>query len=219
MALDFSNYSTLLTSIAGVLHRADLNNDIPGFVDLCEADMAARLDDGNDEASTTLSLTTSGSVTLPTGFKRMRRMRCYDGTIYWDLPQNALAPSEYNGVTPSRPVSYTISGSTITSRPLPDKTYTLALDYYGTFTPLTGTATNWILTSYPAVYLYGSLLHSAPFLGQDVRIPVWNSAYEDAMEKLVRADFKKRMSQLKTRSDVAPMSYPGRYDISTDYPS
>lgn len=217
MALDFTDYSTLVTSIAAVLHRSDLNNDIPGFVDLCEADMNRRLKVGDSEASTTLTLPTTGSVALPTGFTKMRRLRLYDGSVYYDLTEAALAPSEYDGVTQGRPLVVSIVGSNIVSRPLPTQSYTLYIDYYAKFTALSGTSTNWILTSHPDAYLYGSLLHSAPFLGQDLRIQTWNQAYEKAIRGINRADFEKRFSQLKTRSDMEGLNSPGRFDINTGY--
>lgn len=218
MALDFTDHSTLVQSIAGVLHRSDLASDIPGFVVLCESDMGARLKTGNDEVSTTLTLPTTGSVSLPAGFKKMRRLRLLFSGLYVDLTQRALAPSMYDGVSQGIPIVISIVGSTIQCRPLPSQSMTLALDYYGTFTPLSGSSSNWILAAYPGAYLYGSLLHSAPFLGQDVRIPVWNAAYENVMKTIKRADYENRMSQLQAVSDIYGMTNPGPYNIQTDQP-
>ena len=44
--------------------------------------------------------------------------------------------------------------------------------------------TNWLLTYAPDVYLYGSLLHSAPYLKEDERVTVWGQLYAAAVVQL-----------------------------------
>ena len=41
--------------------------------------------------------------------------------------------------------------------------------------------TNNILTHFPDLYLYGSLLHAAPYLGDDARISIWSGLYQKAL--------------------------------------
>lgn len=40
---------------------------------------------------------------------------------------------------------------------------------------------NWLLTAHPDVYLYGTLVESAPYLKDDARVAVWEQRYQDAV--------------------------------------
>jgi len=40
---------------------------------------------------------------------------------------------------------------------------------------------NWVLTTYPDLYIYGAMLQIAPYLQDDARIPVWSQAYGEAV--------------------------------------
>ena len=44
--------------------------------------------------------------------------------------------------------------------------------------------TNWVISTAPDVYLYGSLLHSAPYLAEDPRVTVWAQLYGAAVQRL-----------------------------------
>jgi hypothetical protein len=43
------------------------------------------------------------------------------------------------------------------------------------------TDTNNVLSTYPACYIYGALIQSAPFLRDDSRVPVWKQFYDNAV--------------------------------------
>ncbi len=217
MAMDFSNYTTLLDAIASTLHRTDLTAVIPGFVTLCEAKMNRELKTGNTELSTTLTLTSSGTVALPAGFAKLRRLRAYDGSTFMDLIVTPLAPSNYDGVTQGMPLQVSIVGSNIVAKPLPSQTYTLYLDYYAKFANLSGTLTNWILTDYPGAYLYGSLLYAAPYLGTDARIGLWKDLFTDELAGINREDFENRFSQLQAVSDMAGLTRRPFFNIRSGY--
>jgi len=44
--------------------------------------------------------------------------------------------------------------------------------------------TNWLLTSHPDVYLYGSLLEAEPYLKDDERAALWGTLYEQAASQV-----------------------------------
>jgi hypothetical protein len=211
-----STYAELQSAIASWLHRTDLTAVIPDFIDLCEASMQRNLKVGDQETTATLSLTSSGTVALPTGYNGARRLRYFDGSVYQDISFVDLVPSDYDGVTASRPVVAVVVGSNLTIRPIPDQTYTATLDYYAKFTPLSTTDTsNWILTSHPDAYLYGTLLQSAPYVGTDVRFPVWSDGYKTAIDEIEYDDYQRRFSQNKMRSDAIGMTSPPMWNINT----
>jgi len=43
---------------------------------------------------------------------------------------------------------------------------------------------NWLLETAPDIYLYGALLHSAPYLAEDTRVAVWAQMYSAAVQNL-----------------------------------
>ena len=48
--------------------------------------------------------------------------------------------------------------------------------------------TNWLLTNHPSVYLYGSLLQSAPYLKDDERVAIWDTLYQRGLQRMREAD-------------------------------
>lgn len=216
-ALTITTYSELQTAIASWLHRTDLTDQIPAFIALTEAKLQRVLKTGDMESTATLSITTTGTVALPTGFMVARRLRYLaPGGVYQDVDLVDILPSNYDGVTHAPPIVATIRGSNLYFRPLPDQTYTGLLDCYVKFTPLSSTnTTNWILTDHPDAYLYGALLQSAPYVGSDTRIQIWSDAFQAAIDEMEREDYEKRFSQNQARSDVIGVTRPYRFNINT----
>ncbi len=218
--MGFSTYSELLTDVAAWLRRPSILARIPDFVTLCEKDMQRRLKVGDQELTTTLSTTANvTTVALPAGLTKIRRLRFLYNGIYNDLWPVALAPSDSaNWNVPGPPLGVSIQGSNLVVRPTPNTTYPMPIDYYGKFTPLSDNdPTNWILEDHPDAYLYGSLMHSAPYLGTDTRLPLWEAAYENAISGINRADFEKRNSGLQRQTEVAAMMRRGPYNINRGY--
>jgi len=97
--------------------------------------------------------------------------------------------------TSGRPQYYAVTGEQFEFLPAPDDTYNAELVYFAELEALSDSNTsNWLLTTAPDVYLYGTLAHSAPFLGEDQRIQVWASLYEAALAGLNRASDTARYS-------------------------
>lgn len=203
MAID--TYTNLQTSIAGWLHRDDLASVIPDFISLCEAAMQRELTTGEQETTVTLTLAQNAStITLPTDFQKVRRIRYLYGTIYYDLWPVALSPSYSDGTTPTPPRIISFQGNTLNFHNPAEQSYSIVIDYYAQFAPLSASvASNWILASHPDAYLYGSLLQSAPFLGTDNRIDLWQGAFSAVIDAINYEDFQKRNSQITMVSDVA----------------
>mgnify|MGYP003681448736 FL=1 len=55
-----------------------------------------------------------------------------------------------------------------------------------------GTDTNWIMTAYPNVLLYGSLMSALAKIGNDVRAGIWRTFYTEAFENMMDDDKAKR---------------------------
>jgi hypothetical protein len=88
-----------------------------------------------------------------------------------------------------KPKFFGVVGGQLRIVPTPDATYTTELTYYAKLAKLSSSNTsNWLLTSSPDIYLYGSLLQAAPYLQDDARIQVWATLYERALNDLQTAD-------------------------------
>tara|TARA_Y100000992_G_scaffold271934_1_gene213166 strand:+ start:222 stop:842 length:621 start_codon:yes stop_codon:yes gene_type:complete len=182
-----TNYSELQTSIAEFLNRDDLTAKIPDFIVLAEAQMNAELRHWRMEKRATASLD-SQYTAVPDDFIQPVRFSIIGSTI------SSLSQTDSKTITdlrtannnPSgRPTEYTILDGSIEVYPIPDTTYTLELLYYEKLDALnSGNTTNWVLTTYPNAYLYGSLLHSAPYLMEDQRINTWATFYQKAIDDI-----------------------------------
>lgn len=62
--------------------------------------------------------------------------------------------------------------------------------------------TNWLTEYAPNVLLYGTLLEATPFIKNDERIAVWQSAYDRAAQSLSGEDLKKIMDRSSNRDSV-----------------
>ena len=94
-----------------------------------------------------------------------------------------------------KPKYYRLTSDQIEFYPAPDSSYEVAMQYYARVPALTDTdTTNWVLTDYPDIYLYGALVHAAPYLNDDQRINIWASLYQSAVDALDQDNKKSRVS-------------------------
>jgi hypothetical protein len=180
-----ANRTDLKASLASWLMRDDLTAQLDDFIVLCESRNNKRLRTRDMVSTTTLTAGGDGSFTLPTDFIE----------VY--LPRSNVSPiSTLSSVSPdlaalyptaSYPYYYNIKGNSLIVSP--PNTSSITFSYYATIPALTASnATNWLLTKAPEVYLWGSLLQSAPFLEDDNRIITWGNLYEAAVTELTKVD-------------------------------
>lgn len=201
--MGLANFGQLKTAIANLLYRDDLTTAIPDFVTMLEARVNRETKFRNRRMETSATLTYSGSdeATLPTDFIEAR-------TVVWQSNPRVrlefVAPSQFEATyttdTQGTPRDYTIFGSTIQIGPFPNSTVGATLRYYQRLTALSADGdTNWLLTYHPDVYLYGSALESAPYLGDDNRIQVWLGFFDRAAAELQGDDARARWSGAPVR--------------------
>ena len=213
MALN--SYSALKTSVANWLNRSDLTTEIEDFVVLAEKDFNSKLRIRKmiEQTSVTINAET---VALPTGFLQIRDFFITQGGTKHSLTY--ITPTQMDQIkgssTTAMPEVYTILGDNFRFAPIPSSSFTGTLNFYKEFDPLSDSNTsNFILTSHPAIYLYGSLYHAANFLGgvEPRLIQQWQQMYATALERLERNDREDQFSgsPLQIRTDVtveAPFS-------------
>ena len=213
MALN--SYSALKTSVANWLNRSDLTTEIEDFVVLAEKDFNSKLRIRKMIAQTSVTINAE-TVALPTGFLQIRDFFITQGGTKHSLTY--ITPTQMDQIkgssTSAMPEVYTILGDNFRFAPIPSSSFTGTLNFYKEFDPLSDSNTsNFILTSHPAIYLYGSLYHAANFLGgvEPRLIQQWQQMYATALERLERNDREDQFSgsPLQIRTDVtveAPFS-------------
>lgn len=182
-----SNYGELKTSLADWLARDDLTNQIPDFISLFEA--RARRDYGGTVlASKSLLTTTANQPTLALGVtpRSITYLGHDDGE---DMRQGGIEEINRMGTLTAKPTLWAWETGTQTVRlfPVPDAVYDLVFYYSSSLTGLTGdSSTNWLLTNYPDIYLYGALLQARQYL-QDEALQVYEQKFQMLDESLKQA--------------------------------
>ena len=180
-----TTYAGLQTAIGDFLNRADLTSVIPTFIQLAEADLGRRLRTWEMEARSTLTLDAE-YIDLPADWLETIRVD-YNGQgsrrlLYVPPFEIARRASETD-----EPKFFTHVGQRLRLWPAPS-TGTADLRYYQAIPALADDNTsNWLLSRSPDAYLYGSLMHSAPYLQEDARLSAWGALYADAVRATQQA--------------------------------
>lgn len=191
MSLD--TYANLKLEIADWLDRDDLTSNIDTFIDLAESHhkLRLRVREMIKRATATLD-TTTRYLALPTGYRHMRILRLMTTPVTRVQFVNEDEMTRQINTSSGKPRWYTIHEEIEFDR-VPDSAYSAEMIYYADVTALSdANTTNDILTNYPGLYLYGSLIAAEPFLGNDPRIPTWKGLYEEFLGAANDADLKSR---------------------------
>lgn len=183
-----TSYATLKTSVAAWLMRADLTDVIPDFIALAEADMFSRLRLRCMLTRATTTLGSDGYEELPLDFLQMWRLKLDE--VELEFSPHTLMASFAEDWAGSPQKYYCITGEQLQlAPPSGGSPALLEMAYYAKPDALSDTITsNRILEASPGVYLFGSLVQSAPYLGDDQRIQTWKMLYDDAVKVLQDAD-------------------------------
>lgn len=179
-----TNYSTLQSAIGDYLNRADLTSQIPMFIQFVEADLNTRL---RSREMVVRATTTNDEefVELPPDFLQALNLQIVGGKtplryVTLDEADQIKAAQIYTQV-----IAYTLVDDAIELVPAPADNVQIEMVYYQCIPALSNTnTTNWLLSKSPDVYLYGALVHAAPFLMDDQRINTFASFYTQRVEAL-----------------------------------
>ena len=202
--MSLATYAGLRVAIANVLQRSDLVAVIPDLITLAEAQINQRLDARQQDTTASIATVASTeSASLPTGVINVRAMQITSTTPYVTLdyvtPEQLRLMDAY-GAT-GQPNKYTVVGLTMYMRPIPDAIYTITCTYKGTIPALSDAVTsNYVLTAYPDVYLYGALSNAGPYINDDVRVAKWQQAFVLALQGANSSDWFTG-SSMAVRSD------------------
>ena len=186
-----TTYTELKASIADWLNRTDLTTQIPDFISLSEAQIERQLRTRQMLTRTTLTIDAEFEST-PADFLEVRTLKLTGTnpiTPLTFMTMDSLDEQSTIDIGSGKPKYFTVVGTEFRFVPTPDASYASEIVYFAKLNKLSASvATNFLLTSSPDIYLYGSLLQAAPYLLDDARIPVWSALYERALSDLQLAD-------------------------------
>ena len=182
-----TTYAELQSNITDFLNRDDLASVTPTFISLAEADMQRQVRHWRQEKRSTAELDTQYSA-IPADFLEAIRFYITSGESrpLELISQFQLLDRKYQRAnTSGEPAYYAITAGEIEIFPAPAGTYTAELYYNARIEPLSDSNTsNWMLQYFPDAYLYGSLIHSAPYLKDDSRLQIWAALYQSAIDAI-----------------------------------
>lgn len=188
--MPFQNKLDLTNSVSSWLNRDDLDPIIPDWITLVEAEVN-RVVVSKHLARTTLTLD-ADEVELPTDVLQVGHLYLTgDGgvvTVKVTTPDRVqMYRDQYVSGMPRVCAIIAVDDTrqTLLLGPIPDMEYEAELIYEPYMVPLVAPGdSNWLLINHPDVYLYGTLMHSAPWLKDDERLATWGQAYSKAFEQL-----------------------------------
>ncbi len=194
-----NTFTTLKTAVADFLNRDDLTSVIENFIVLAESQTnrdirhwkMEKRSSGQQDAGDEYSQ-------VPADWMETIRFHVTDnGTSPLDLISRKAMEDKRAGAedVTGIPRYYTHADGQFQLYPTPSATTNTELLYYAKPSALSSSnADNWLLLEAPDVYLYGVLLHSAPYLGEDERVAIWAQMYSAAVTQLNKSSEDARYS-------------------------
>jgi hypothetical protein len=193
-----TTYTELKASIADFLNRDDLTSVIPDFITLAESQINRDVRHWKMEARSSGEQDPSDEyMQIPADWVETIRLHLTGtGTSVVNLiSRDAMADKRQGDEdTTGTPMYYTHADGQFQLYPTPNATTDFELLYYQKIPSLSSNADNWLLLDSPDVYLYGALLHSAPYLAEDERVAIWAQMYSASVARLNEASELARYS-------------------------
>lgn len=191
-----STKAELRTSLTNWSKRTDLTDpELDDFIRLCEVEVNRVIRVPAMETRDSAFTINTEYTALPTGFRELRSILITNSPSH---PLKLISPQAaddyFDNATTGVPLNYQISGQNLRVIPAPDGTYTADMLYFKAFDAIDDDSTNWLFDNHPDVYLWGALVQMAPFIGNDARIPVWQSKYETAVKAVIDEGYRTRWS-------------------------
>jgi len=206
MALD--TYAELKTQVAAWLHRNDLTDRIPTFIEFATHRLTRSITSPRLEASTTLNVV-NGTATLPSNFRSAVAMTL--GTVeYKAITAADMRAMNQGGIRPTYPV-YSIVNNQI--RVYPAESSSPTFTYWVQLTNLVADSdTNWVLQDYPDVYLMASLAEARKFVLDDNRLVQYEQMTIARIDELNRNERRNFENATWYKQRELPVHLPA-YDI------
>jgi len=204
-------YEKLVEMVASYLGRNDLNERIPDFIRLTEADLSRGLNlRAQEEVKKGTLVAGQGYLDLPEDLQTPRLLRVDTDPMRL---VSIVSMDKFAGINDSAasqgvnyPLAATIVGDKLYLAPAPQSADDYTLFYLARLMPLSSkNSSNRILRDAPDALLFGALMHSAPYIGDDERTVLWGTMYSQAKEAYRRLEWRARTSggPLRIRPDFS----------------
>lgn len=181
--MSITTYSELQSAVAGWIKRSDLTARIPDFIRLAEIRLKSVVDLRVLETTTDLSTTpSSATIALPSDFKSPIALWIADINPQEQLGQLLPQSMPFN-TTPNRPQYWCIDDHTIRFQCPANSTYPIKFRYSQLFELSDTNTSNYVLTDFPDVYLFGALFEAADYTQDDKNAGKWNAKFLDAVQR------------------------------------
>jgi hypothetical protein len=191
-----TDYASLQTTAAGMIHRpndTNITNNLPLFVQLCEAELNDRLLLRDSESDEAITLTAGNNYApLPTGYVSPIALWLvlsgYRTKLTPVLPQELA----YN-ISSSIPEYWAIDGDNIRfDCPLAAGYSAFLRCVKKSNLDAATNTTNYLLLKRPDIYLYGTLKQVAIFTNDDEALQKYGTLYEAGIARLKAAENRNR---------------------------
>jgi hypothetical protein len=204
--MSLADFTGLKSSLGDWLHRGDQTAVATDLISLFEAEFNNDVRVRSMETETSIT-STSGYLVHPTDWVQWKSLKqSYNGYAA-NIPfaTDEVATLKTVGVNAAPSLYASVIGSKTYLFP-PQNGLTVSAVYYAKVPALsTSNTSNWLLTKYPNLYLYGCLSQAEAYNINDGRIPGWKSLYADGLAKLERDSQRARYGNtvLVMRPDTA----------------
>jgi hypothetical protein len=212
-----STYSELKTSIAAWINRTDLTSVIPDFITLAEARINRTLLPRSAEEEVALTMTAgSRFVTLPDGFNTSVALWLRANTPREKLTQTLPAELPVRDNESGYPEYWAIDNGEIAFDRLAGDAYPFDFRYTKNFALSDSNTTNYVLTSAPDLYLWGSLIEASMYLKDSASAQLFEVRYLKALQDVSDSENDTR-GQAPLMTELGQIAREGRFNITRGY--
>lgn len=177
-----ANYSDLQTAISAWAKRSDLTSRLPDFIALAESRIKSLVRLRSLDTETSLSTTINSDViALPSDFKSPIALWIADINPREQLEQLLPQSIPYNTIA-NRPLYWCIDGTNIRFQTPANQVYSIKFRYQQLFNLSTSNTTNYLLTSYPDVYLFACMVEVLNDTQDFQQAQVWDARFKEAVQ-------------------------------------
>jgi len=177
MAL-ITNYGELKTELATLLHRTDLTDLIPNFIQYAETVIGGdpepnsmdalegiRTKDQHKRVTTSIS---SQYLDIPTDMMTIKDIQINLSPVRsLDYLTPKVMTAKYPSSPAGTPEAYTIHGDEFQFSHIPSTSLELEISYVARYTAFSADSdTNWLLTNHPFAYLYAAMIAGSAHLDE-----------------------------------------------------
>lgn len=185
-----ATYTDVKAALGDWLHRSDITSQADDFIDMFETDFNSSVRVRQMEARTSTP-STAGYLLHPTNWLGWKELRGTDGSDTYHLkpiPAEGAIYETGDEANSATPRYYKVEGTKTYLYPPPATAVTFTAVYWEGVGLSSGT--NWLLTAYPSAYLYGGLIQASAYVGDDPRLPMWQSLYMGVLDR-IKGDSRK----------------------------